>query len=100
MSDFKQGNNFLCPVTLDPKWRSAEFAPGTYAHMALNGVRWVLVLPSEIETLIPADRLTDLETENARLREALDVFMKGDKWKARAVEAMIKKVNETLDPNP
>lgn len=32
--------------------------------------------PEDVEVLIPANRLTDLETENARLRGALELIAK------------------------
>jgi hypothetical protein len=68
------GSKCLLPVTFHGFSTRPEFAPNTHAFVALNGVRWVSIPPPEVSALIPASRLTDLEAEVARLREALQPF--------------------------
>jgi hypothetical protein len=93
-TDLKRGDKFLLPVEIE-----LDTNDNGWTWVLTKGYRSQTLTSDEAKTLIPANRLTDLEAENARLREALDVITKGDKWKARAIEAMIKKVDDTLAGN-
>lgn len=68
MTDLKPGSRWLLPVTYEK--------PGINSHFFLTDTGYhVLFDQPEISTLIPADRITELEAEVARQREALAAWM-------------------------
>jgi hypothetical protein len=101
-TDLKGGDKLLLPVT------ALELVgwPGGDAHAVMVqtvGDDYFKLYPEDVEVLIPANRLTDIEAENARLREALNFFVNDDRFivqvggNPRAVEAMIKRVSDILN---
>jgi predicted metallo-beta-lactamase superfamily hydrolase len=69
MDALKAGDKFLLPVTYEKMGVTSQF------FLTQSGYHVLFDLP-EIATLIPANRLTDLEAENARLRGALELIAK------------------------
>lgn len=66
MTDLKPGSRWMLPVTLE------EFDEGDGAFMFEhdNGA-FIWLLRHSVKTLIPADRITELEAEVKRLREEI-----------------------------
>jgi hypothetical protein len=66
MIDLKQGDKFLLPVEIE-----VDTNDHGWTWVLTEGYRSQTLTSDEAKTLIPADRLTDLEAENAKLRSAL-----------------------------
>ena len=72
MSEMRRGDKVLLPVEV---FESAEWAVDARAvKVRTTGDDYFKLYPEDVEVLIPANRLTDLETENANLRSALKVI--------------------------
>ena len=64
VTDLKLGSRWLLPVTYEkPGINSQFFLTDTAYHVLFN--------QPEIDTLIPADRITELEADVARLRRSI-----------------------------
>jgi hypothetical protein len=69
MSGLKQGDKLLLPVEV---FEIVEWATDARAvKVQTIGDDYFKLYPEDVEVLIPADRLTDLEAENSKLRSAL-----------------------------
>lgn len=66
MTDIKPGSRWLLPVTM-----LKGLTRGGYARFATDLGFQMAILPKELYILIPADRITELEAEVARLREEI-----------------------------
>jgi hypothetical protein len=71
VSVLTQGDKFLLPVTFKAYMRSPSGTGNRHAWLSMDNGRILQAYAPEIHTLIPANRLTDLEAENAKLRSAL-----------------------------
>ena len=74
MTDIKPGSQWLLPVRFKAFMGPPKLGP-RHGWITLIGGRVLQASGAIIDALIPADRITELEAEVARLRDVLQLWM-------------------------